>query len=400
MKRRLKIIVVGAGIGGLAAARALALRGHQVELHEQAAQLGEVGAGLQLGPNAVKVLYALGLREELHRVACAPDCTATLRWDDGAFVHHEPFQEAFAQYGAPYLVAHRADLHDLLMRAVDPAAIHRSRRCLSVASTAKGAVARFAGGPDAEGDVVIGADGIHSAVRDALWGETTARYTHYLGWRGVLPMEQALAAMDDDNLRALHRKDVVMWRSPNGTALFYPLRAGKLINVFAGKFTDEWADESWTVPSTRAEMIAAFEGWHPTLRRVLGLVEDVYKWAFFDREPLPQWSKGNASLLGDAAHAMMPTLAQGAAITIEDGYVLARCLDTHERPARALAAYEAERIGRAHKVQLMSRRQFDDNRKIPRPPPLSRSWIYEYDATSPDATAPEQTLRAPLSNAR
>jgi salicylate hydroxylase len=387
MTRRLKVIVIGAGIGGLAAARALALRGHQVELHERSAQLGEVGAGLQLGPNAVKILYALGLKDELHRVACAPDCTATLRWDDGAFVHHEHFQDAFAQYGAPYLVAHRADLHGLLMRSVDPAAIHVSRRCMSASSTSKGAVAHFADGRAAEGDVVIGADGIHSVVRDALWGETTARYTHYLGWRGILPMEQALAAMDDDNLRTLHRKDVVMWRSPTGTALFYPLRAGKLINVFAGRFTDEWADESWTVPSTPAEMIAAFEGWHPTLLRVLNLVEECYKWAFFDRDPLPRWSKDHITLMGDAAHAMMPTLAQGAAITIEDAYVLARCLDSHAQPTQALAAYEAERIGRAHKAQLMSRRQFDDNRKVPRPPPLSRSWIYEYDAT---AEAPAQ----------
>lgn len=386
MKRRLKVIVIGAGIGGLAAARALSLRGHEVELHERVVDQREVGAGLQLGPNAVKVLYALGLKDELHRVACAPDCTATLRWDDASFTHHEQFQGAFAQYGAPYLVAHRADLHGLLRASIDDSKIRFSSPCTSATTTARGAAAYFANGTQAEGDVVIGADGIHSAVRDSVWDKTTPRYTHYLGWRGILPMETALAAMDDENLVALHRKDVVMWRSPTGTALFYPLRAGKLINVFAGKFTDEWADESWTVPSTRAEMIAAFEGWHPTLLRVLGLVDEVYKWAFFDREPLPQWSQGNVSLMGDAAHPMMPTLAQGAAITIEDAFVLARSLDRDSaNPATALATYEAERIGRAHKAQLMSRRQFDDNRKIPRPPPLSRSWIYEYDATAEPA---------------
>jgi salicylate hydroxylase len=383
MARRLRIIMVGGGIGGLAAARALALRGHEVEIHERASTLGEIGAGLQLGPNAVKVMYALGLKEELHRVACMPGNNAMLDWADGSAMHVEPFQDSFAQYGAPYMTVHRADLHNVLVKAVDSAAIRLRHGCVSVSSTEASAVARFADGSQAEGDVMIGADGIRSAVRESLWGKDQPRYTHYLGWRGVLPMERALAAMNDREKAALHRNDVVMWRSPNGTALFYPLRAGELINVFAGKYTDEWAEESWTVPSSHAEMISSFEGWHPALKRALGEIQDVYKWAFFDRDPLPRWTKGRVTLLGDAAHPMMPTLAQGAGITLEDAFALARHLDAQPAdPAAALAAYEAERLPRASKVQVMARLQFEDNRKVPRPPPQSKVWIYEHDVTA------------------
>ena len=383
MQRRLRIIIIGGGIGGLAAARALALRGHEVEIHERVSTLGEIGAGLQLGPNAVKVMYALGLKDELHRVACVPNSNAMLNWSDGTLLHLEAFQDSFTQYGAPYMTIHRADLHDVLLNSVDASLIHLSRPCISVSSSGGTAIAHFSDGTEAEGDVVIGADGIRSAVRGSLWGQDNPRYTHYLGWRGVLPMERALAAMNDAEKAALHRKDVVMWRSPNGTALFYPLRAGELINVFAGKYTDEWAEESWTVPSSHAEMISSFEGWHPALQRALGEIQDVYKWAFFDRDPLPCWTKGRVTLLGDAAHPMMPTLAQGAGITLEDAFALARHLDAQsENPAAALSAYEAERLPRTSKVQVMARLQFEDNRKVPRPPPQSKVWIYEHDVTA------------------
>ena len=388
MARRLRIIMIGGGIGGLAAARALSLRGHDVEIHERASTLGEIGAGLQLGPNAVKTLYALGLKDELHHVACMPDRNVMLDWANGSVMHTEPFQGSFAQYGAPYMTVHRADLHNVLLQAIDASAITLRRTCVSVSSSNTSASARFSDGAKAEGDIVIGADGIRSAVRHVLWGEDHPRYTHYHGWRGVLPMEQAAAAMNDAEKAALHRKDVVMWRSPNGTALFYPLRAGELINVFAGKYTDEWAEESWTVPSSHAEMITSFEGWHPAIRRALGEIQDVYKWAFFDRDPLPRWTKDRVTLLGDAAHPMMPTLAQGVGITIEDAFALARHLDAQQDdPKAALMAYEAERLPRASKVQVMARLQFEDNRKVPRPPPQSKTWIYEHDVTATQAAS-------------
>ena len=382
MTRRLRIIIIGAGIGGLAAARALNLRGHEVEVYERATTLGEVGAGLQVGPSAVKVLYALGLEKPLHSVACAPDCFATFNWLDAKLLHREPYQETFKSYGAPYLTAHRADLHKLLLDGASAAKIHSGKPCINVASTAKGAAATFADGSSAEGDIIVGADGIRSAVREALWGKDNPRYTHYLGWRGVLPMEQALAVMGDEAAK-IHRKDVVLWRGPTGTMLFYPLRAGKLLNFFAGHYTDEWAEESWTVPSSRTELMAAFDGWPAERLKVCDLIPEIFKWAFFDRDPLAQWTRGNITLLGDAAHPMMPTLAQGAAITIEDAFVLARHVSDGARsPAEALKAYEAERIGRASRVQVLAREQFDDNRRVPPPPPRDRTWIFRHDVTT------------------
>jgi salicylate hydroxylase len=386
MARRRRIIIIGGGIGGLTAARALSLRDHEVEVFERAAAPGEVGAGLQVGPSAVKVLYALGLKDPLHAIACMPDCFATFIWLDASLMHRESYQETFKIYGAPYLTAHRADLHKVLLDSAADARMHVGKRCIGASSTPEGAVAHFADGSAAEADVVVGADGIHSAVREALWGKDNPRYTHYLGWRGVLPMQDALAVIGEE-AAILHRKDVVLWRSPTGTMLFYPLRAGQLLNFFAGRYTDEWAEESWTVPSSRAELLAAFKGWPAERIRVCDLIVDIYKWAFFDRDPLARWSRGNVSLLGDAAHPMMPTLAQGAAITIEDAYVLARYLsDRTLSPADALREYEAERIGRASRVQILAREQFDDNRKVPPPPPRDRTWIFRHDVTAATAT--------------
>jgi len=381
MGRRLRIVIVGAGIGGLTAARALRLRGHEVALFERAATLGEVGAGLQVGPSAVKVLYALGLGDRLNRIACAPESFSTFNWSDGALVHREPFQDTFKRYGAPYLTAHRADLHQLLAEGASGAAIHVGRPCVSVASTEKGAVASFADGSSVECDALIGADGIRSVVRETLWGKETPRYTHYMGWRGVVPMEQALAAIGEASAE-IHRRDITLWRSPTGVMLFYPLRAGALLNVFGGRYTDEWAEESWTLPSSRAELLSAFEGWPRERLAVFDLLPEVFKWGIFDRDPLPRWSKGNVSLLGDAAHPMMPTLAQGAAIAIEDAFVLARHLDNAASGvAAALTSYQDERIARASRVQILARDQFEDNRRNPPPAPRDRTWIFEHDVT-------------------
>ena len=381
MTRRLKIGIIGAGIGGLASARALQQRGHEVQVFERAGVLGELGAGLQLGPSAVKVIHALGLADALSRIACEPESFITYDWQSGALLHREPLQEKIRRHGAPYLTAHRGDLHRLLLESVAAGTIQTERACTGVETNERGAVAHFTDGSSIEADAIIGADGVRSAVRTSLWGESVARYTHYVGWRGVVPMEQALEVFGAE--AANHRNNVVLWRSPRGTLLYYPLRAGELMNVFAGNYTDTWEEESWTTPSSREELRTAFAGWPDERLRVVGLVPALYKWAIFLREPLPHWSEGRATLLGDAAHPMMPTLAQGAAIAIEDSYVLARCLGAGaDDVTRALLVYEAERIGRASRVQIMARDQFADNLKVPPPPPRDRSWIFEYDATA------------------
>jgi salicylate hydroxylase len=381
MTRRLKVGIIGAGIGGLATARGLQQRGHEVHVFERAGVLGELGAGLQLGPSAVKVIHALGLAGELSRIACEPQDFLTYDWLSGTLLHREPLQEKIRRHGAPYLTAHRGDLHRLLLEGVAPEAIHTERTCTGVEMNAGSAMARFTDGNSFEADAIIGADGVRSAVRTSLFGESIARYTHYVGWRGVVPMEQALAAFGAVDAEH-HRNNVVLWRSPRGTLLYYPLRAGELMNVFAGNYTDTWEEESWTTPSSREELRAAFNGWPAERLDVVELVPTLYKWAIFDRDPLERWSKGRITLLGDAAHPMMPTLAQGAAIAIEDSFVLARALDAGAGDvAASLAAYEAERIGRASRVQIMARDQFADNLKVPPPRPRDRSWIFEYDAT-------------------
>jgi len=178
------------------------------------------------------------------------------------------------------------------------------------------------------------------------------------------------------------RDEYVGWIGPDGHVICYPIRVGATYNIFAGHVSDDWVEESWVVPSSVDELLAAYRGWNAALLGMLSQVSECYKWGIRDRDPLPRWTQGSVTLLGDAAHPMMPTLAQGAAIAIEDGYALARNLARHgDDSSRGLAAYEAERRPRASRVVLQARDQFQNNRKNPAPPPLSRDWIFAHDAT-------------------
>jgi salicylate hydroxylase len=382
MARPVRVVVIGAGIGGIAAACALRQHGCEVELYERADELGEVGAGLQLGPNAVKVLRALGIEEKLRPLACAPPTMISLAWDTAAERFREPFSAAIeAQHGAPYLTVHRADLHRLLRERLPDHCIHVGATCIGAASTSRGAVAHFAGGAEVEADVVVGADGIRSVVREKLFGEQPARFTQQTAWRCMVPIECVPTRVGPDRAVRLGRDEYVGWLGPTGHVICYPIRGGELYNIFAGHVSEDWAEESWTVPSTVDALLGAYSGWNEALLGMLGKVERCFHWGIYDRDPLPQWTRGAVTLLGDAAHPMMPTLAQGAAITLEDAFALARNLAQHDNPRAALTAYEAERRPRAGKVQLQARQQFQNNRKVPAPPPLSRDWIFEHDAT-------------------
>jgi salicylate hydroxylase len=382
MARPLRVAVIGAGIGGLAAACALRQHGCEVALHERAEELGEVGAGLQLGPNAVKVLRALGVEERLRPLACSPPNMISLAWDTAAERFREPFSAAIeAQFGAPYFTVHRADLHRLLLERLPDRCIHAGMTCTGVASTSHGAAAHFADGTEAEADVVVGADGIRSVVRRTLFGEQPARFTQQTAWRCIVPIECVPTQVGPGRMVRVGRDDYVGWLGPTGHVICYPIRGGEFYNIFAGRVSEDWAEESWTIPSTLEALLGAYRGWNEALLGMLGKVERCFRWGIYDRDPLPQWTRGAVTLLGDAAHPMMPTLAQGAAITLEDAFALARNLSQHDDPRAALAAYEAERRPRASKVQLQARRQFQNNRKVPAPPPLSRDWIFEHDAT-------------------
>jgi salicylate hydroxylase len=238
------------------------------------------------------------------------------------------------------------------------------------------AAALFADGGEIEADVIVGADGINSTVRESLFGVQPARFTEQMAWRCIVPIECVPTHV------GIGRDEYVGWIGPDGHVICYPIRGGALYNIFAGHVTDQWVDESWAVPSSVDELLAGYRGWNPALLEMLSQVSDCYKWGIRDRDPLPRWTNGPVTLLGDAAHPMMPTLAQGAAISLEDGFALARHLARHRAdPVQGLAEYEAERRPRASRVVLQAREQFRNNRKNPAPPPLSRDWIFAHDAT-------------------
>ncbi|UUX94985.1 FAD-dependent monooxygenase [Aquabacterium sp. J223] len=381
-RRAPRVAIIGAGIGGLTAAASLHRRGCEVAVYEKASQLGEVGAGLQLAPNAIKVLRSLDLEDALRAVGAEPKVRLSLKWDDGSVRAREQFMGQMQErYGARYHTAHRADLHRLLLSKVPEDRVHTGRQCVALDADGDVASARFADGQAIEADVILGADGIHSVVRDALFGPAEARFTHQICWRIILPMAE-LAACADSLPTPLDGSEYTGWLGPNGHVLFYPLRGGELLNVFAGRVEPHgWADESWAVRSNVDKLIEAYRGWNEGLLAVFRRASECFKWGIYDRDPLQRWARGRAALLGDAAHPMMPTLAQGAAISMEDGAAVARHLaDGAADPVAALAAYERERQPRASRVQLQARQQFLNNQLVPPPPPLPVDWIYGHDA--------------------
>jgi salicylate hydroxylase len=387
--RKARVLVIGAGIGGLAAACALRERGFEVEVYERAAELGEVGAGLQLGPNAVKVLRALGIEQPLYPLAFEPTNIMSVAWDDAHLRFREPLKAvATSQFGTPYLTAHRADVHALLLAKLPREAIHLQAQCSGVSSGNGIAVAHFADGRAAEADIVVGADGINSAVQESLFGVQAARFTQQMAWRCIVPIDHVPTQVGPGKSVSIGRDEYVGWIGPDGHVICYPIRGGSLYNIFAGHVSDDWVEESWSVPSSVDELLAGYRGWNAALLEMLAHVEHCYKWGIRDRDPLEHWTSGRVTLLGDAAHPMMPTLAQGAAITLEDAYALARNLARHGDPTNGLAAYEAERRPRASQVQLQAREQFRNNRMSPAPPPLSRDWIFAHDATVESVATP------------
>ena len=383
-KRPLRVAIIGAGIGGLAAACALRQRGFEIALYERATRLGEVGAGLQIGPNSVKVFRALGLEDALRRNAFEPTNMVSLNWDDARLRHREPLKAvATEKYGAPYMTAHRADIHTMLRAAIGDAPLRLGANCIGADTVNGTAVAHFADGSDIEADVVIAADGIRSAIRAQHFGADQPRFTEMMAWRCMVPMDCVPRRVGPGGSVTLERGEYFGWIGPNGHIICYPIGAnGDVLNIFGGHVTGQWVEESWSVPSSREELIAAKAGWNEALLDMFRHVDDVFKWGIYDRDPLPEWTRGRVTLLGDAAHPTMPTLAQGANMAIEDGYVLARNLARHADDIdAALKSYVAERQPRTSRITLQSRAQFANNRKVPPPPFLDRTWIFSFDAT-------------------
>ena len=344
------VAIVGGGIGGLAAALSLLHAGLDVQVYEQATALGEVGAGIQISPNASRLLHRLGLGPALDRTGVRPAGVHQRRWDDGRTLQWAPLGEAIeATFGAPYYHFHRADLLHALADALPAERVQLGHRLTSFQDRGDRVELTFANGARAAASVLVGADGIHSTVRAALFGPEQPRFTGCTAYRGLVPADR-LAHLGLEV--AAHN-----WMGPGGHFVHYFVAGGRLMNFVAIKERETWTRESWTDRGEVAEALAAFAGWHPTVRAIIGAAHETFLWALFDRLPLARWSVGRVTLLGDACHAMLPFMAQGAAQAIEDGATLAACLiqpGADGIPA-ALARYEALRLPRATRLQEMSR---------------------------------------------
>ena len=348
--RKQRIAIIGGGIGGLSAALSLLQAGCDVQIYEQASALGEIGAGIQISPNASRILYRLGLAEALGPVAVRPIAGHQRRWDDGRTLQRSPMGDAIeAAFGTPYFHFHRADLLRALIKALPPERVHLGHRFERVIDHGYEVEARFANGTSITADVLVGADGIHSAVRAALFGAERPQFTGCIAYRGLVPAERVAHLELETTANN--------WLGPGRHFVHYFVAGRRLLNFVAVIEQESWTGESWTDRGEVADALAAYEGWHPQVRAIIGAVDETFIWALFDRAPLPHWSVGRVTLLGDACHAMLPFMAQGAAQSIEDGATLAACLqrfDNDQVPA-ALRLYESLRLPRASKLQAMSR---------------------------------------------
>jgi salicylate hydroxylase len=348
MTDRVSVGVVGGGIGGLAAALSLLHAGFDVHVYEQTAALGEVGAGIQISPNASRLLHRLGLAAELARTGVKPLAWHQRRWDDGRTLLRSPLAEPLeATFGFPHYQLHRADLLVALATALPSERVHLGHRLTELTDRGDQVEVRFANGAHVTVDVLVGADGIHSVVRRLLFGEEEPRFTGCVAYRGLVPAER---------LRDLQLEVTAqVWMGPGRHFVHYFVSGRRLVNFVAIVEQDGWTRESWTARGDLAEALAAFEGWHPQVRTMLGSVDETFIWGLFDRRPLERWSAGRVTLLGDACHAMLPFMAQGAAQAIEDGATLTACLARAETdiPA-ALRRYEQLRLPRASRLQAMS----------------------------------------------
>ncbi|MBB3177973.1 FAD-dependent monooxygenase [Variovorax sp. Sphag1AA] len=363
------IAIIGAGIGGLTAAALLQRRGHDVHVYEQAKQFARVGAGIQQSANAMRVLRAIGLEERLRSIAFQPASWNNREWDTGTVKYELPLGEVFEQrYGAPYLLLHRGDLHAALFSAVDPARVHLDMQLTGLESLPDGVNLRFANGHECRADAVIGADGVHSLIREWMLGREEPRFTGRVAYRTTFKASLLGGYAIDDCTK---------WWGPDRHIVIYYITPNRDEVYFVTSLPEpEWRNESWSARGDLGQLRAAFAGFHPQVQAVLEACPEVYKWALYERDPLPQWSKGRVALLGDACHPMVPYMAQGAATAIEDAAVLARCLDEAGEAAipRAFQRFEATRKARASEIQLTSHR----NQWMSKP--TAADWVYGYDA--------------------
>lgn len=388
-----RVAVVGGGIGGLAAAAFLHRGGLPSVVYEQTSALKEVGAGLVLAPNAVRLLRRLGAMDWLQGRAVPLDVGWEFRrWEDGRVLSAENLIGSCERlYGERTYTVHRVDLADAIASAVPPGAVRLGKRCTAVAVRGDAAVLTFADGTSAEADVVIGADGVHSTVRGAITEPSPATYSGICAFRSIVSVDRAP--------RFARRRAQTLWIGPGRHLVHYPISGEAAVNIVAFAPAGDYTVESWSATATVHEFLAEFAGWDPCLQELIQGAGTSGRWALLDRAPLERWTRGPIVLLGDAAHPMFPFFAQGAAQSIEDAAVLARCLaQDPQGPARALQRYESLRIGRTTRLQEVSHARAHVNHMPDGPeqeardasldgadPLVANGWIYAHDAEAEEA---------------
>jgi salicylate hydroxylase len=392
-----RVAIIGGGIGGLTAANALSRAGIEVAVYEAAAELKEIGAGVALHPNAMKVLRAIGVEGNVREVAGQAPWQVMRNWKTGRVIGMTSREQQAASFGITGATVHRADLLDVLAGALPPGLVTLGKRCTGVRPDGDLAVARFADGSEVEADVIVGADGIHSPVRASLFGPDAPRFTGKICYRSVIPTGAVRGPRPST--------EGAQWLGPHGTIVLYPLRGEELINVVCHYDDASYRHESWIAECSHQEVLDRYAEWHESLLRLFAAAQTWYKWALYDRDPIPRWTRGRVTVLGDAAHPMLPYLGQGACQAIEDGAVLATALSAEASdPVTGLARYERTRRPRASQVVLAARERGLSNhltsrraawrrdlliawrRRVNRRDPEGRgaAWLADYDASAPD----------------
>ncbi len=369
MAEKPSIAIIGGGIGGITAAASLSRLGFNAEVYEQAEQFAPIGAGIQLTANAMKALGGLGLAEPLGSEGFAPTAFHSREWDTAkvtnVLIMGKPLER---RYGAPDLMIHRARLHSALASLVPRERIHFGKKLVAIEQHESSATLAFADGSRIEALLVIGADGIHSVVREALFGAEKPRFTGRVAYRSVYPTSRLNGIAIDERAK--------WWGPDRHVVHYYTTRSKDEIYFIAVTPEPGFQVESWSLTGDQNTLLAAFAGFHATVRAILSAAPDVRKWALVERDPMRSWWKNRIVLLGDACHPMTPYMAQGAASAIEDAVVLARCLDYVGCNAisKALAVYTASRKERTDRMQLTNRENTWLRKKT------DTDWVYEYDA--------------------
>ena len=377
MSKKLSVAIVGAGMGGLAAAATLRRVGIDVQVYEQASKFGRIGAGIQMMPNSMKVLRGIGVEDRLRKIAFAPYSHLNRDGVTGEVTGELPMPEDL--YGAPYLCMHRADLHDSLASVVPAERIHLNKKLTGLDQSGNGVTLSFADGSQAQADAVIGADGVHSLVREILLGPDKPIHKGRIAYRGVFPA----SLMGGREILPSRTK---WWGEDRHIVIYYTtITRSEVYFVTSVPEPAEWmTQESWSAKGDMGELRKAYEGFHEEVRMVLDACPECHKWAILEREPLPRWSVGKVVLMGDACHPMTPYMAQGAATSIEDSAVLARCMQEFSGKSieTAFQRYEAHRKPRTSRIQAIS----SANTWL-KSGEADTSWLYGYDAWNTPLTS-------------